>query len=77
MTIPMSTNTTIAPCIQIHVGDITGKLRAYPGRDVRLGWSRVEWGKDARAKTWWCHVEPEDAAPRRPSAAPRCAALPG
>jgi hypothetical protein len=26
MTIPMSTNTTIAPCIQIHVGDMTGKL---------------------------------------------------
>jgi hypothetical protein len=25
MTIPISTNTTIAPCIQIQVGDIAGR----------------------------------------------------
>jgi hypothetical protein len=53
------------------------RLRAYPDRDVRLGWSRVEWGKDARAKAWRSHVEPEDAAPRRPSAASRRADLEG
>ncbi|MGC2373776.1 MAG: hypothetical protein WA484_07870, partial [Solirubrobacteraceae bacterium] len=46
-------------------------LRAYRGRDVRLGWLSVERGADARAKTWWCHVEPEDKASRRQSAASR------
>jgi hypothetical protein len=25
---------------------------------VRLGWSRVEWSKDAGVKAWWCQVEP-------------------
>jgi 4-amino-4-deoxy-L-arabinose transferase-like glycosyltransferase len=31
---------------------------AYLGREVRLGWSSVERGKDAGVKTWWRQVEP-------------------
>ncbi len=46
------------------------------GRGVRLGWSSAERGKDARAKTWWRQVEPDDAASRRQSAASRRADLP-
>ena len=52
-------------------------LRAYPDGGVRLGRSRVERGADARAKAWWCHVEPEDKASRRPSGASRRASLEG
>ena len=52
------------------------RLRTCLGGDVRLGWSSVERGKDARAKAWWCQVEPEDAASRRQSAAARRAGLP-
>jgi hypothetical protein len=40
---------------------IVEDFRAYPDRNVRLGWSRVEWAEDARAKAWWTHVEAEDA----------------
>ena len=53
------------------------RLRAHPDRDVRLGRSRVKRSADARAKAWWCHVEPEDKAPRRPSGASRRAGLAG
>jgi hypothetical protein len=31
MTMPISTKTTIAICIQIHVGDISGDRLAGPG----------------------------------------------
>src|ERR1700680_4813725 len=56
-------------------GLLPRSLRAYAGRDVRLGRPRVEWAEDARAKAWWCHVEPEDEGPRSPSVASRCADL--
>lgn len=35
MIMPMTTNTTIATCSQIHVGDILESLLAPPGRPPR------------------------------------------
>jgi hypothetical protein len=38
MTMPITTNTTIATCIQIHVGDTQGSLAtvAAPGAHLRV-----------------------------------------
>ncbi len=60
-----------------HGVSVVRRLRAYPDRRVRLGRSRVKRSADARAKAWWCHVEPEDKAPHRPSGASRRAGLSG
>jgi hypothetical protein len=36
MTMPISTNTTIATCIQIHVGDIAAQASALQPAHLRL-----------------------------------------
>lgn len=54
MTIPISTNTTIAICNQIQVGDIAGKPTPTGARkDQALGRTRRRWGArdESRAQT--------------------------
>jgi hypothetical protein len=76
ITAPASTQTTIATCIQIHVGGITASV-APPGaqnlfqNERRVGWRRiVDAGRRTRAQSMLKHRRASRVANRRRETVP-------